>query len=97
MMPDIIEDLLALSFIYQFDKNNECSVCGSVLETDGVCLVCEDQENVADLDERTEDIDDYNSENICATCGSDLGADNICFACGDEFAESDDENSDDEY
>lgn len=45
-MPDIIEDILALSFIYQARKKTECPIYGSLLEADKTCSVFEE-----DLDE----------------------------------------------
>lgn len=51
MMPDIIEDLLALSCVFGDGKKNECSSCGSELDPDGTCPVC--------LDENADSEDDY--------------------------------------
>ena len=45
MMLDIIEDLLALSYVFGDDKNKECSVCGSDLDSDGTCPVCQNEDD----------------------------------------------------
>jgi predicted amidophosphoribosyltransferase len=55
MKPDIIEDLLALSFIYQAESKNECSVCGSDLDPDGTCPVCLDENDSYGEDSEDDD------------------------------------------
>ena len=42
MMPDLLEDLLAFAFVTQSSMRNICATCGSDLEADNTCLVCED-------------------------------------------------------
>jgi hypothetical protein len=54
MMLDIIEDLLALSYVFGDDKKNDCSICGSELDPDGKCPVCLD-ENDSDGEDSEDD------------------------------------------
>lgn len=56
MMPDLLEDLLAFAFVTRSPKRDICSSCGSDLEADGRCLVCE-----GELEEKYDDPenDDY--------------------------------------
>ena len=55
MMPDIIEDLLALSYVFGDDKKKECSICGSDLDPDGTCPVCLDENDSYGEDSEDDD------------------------------------------
>lgn len=43
MKLDLLEDLLAFAFVAKSSKRDICPSCGSDLEADGSCLVCEDE------------------------------------------------------
>jgi predicted amidophosphoribosyltransferase len=55
MMPDLLEDLLAFAFVTKSPKRDICSSCGSDLEADGRCLVCEGELEENDDDPENDD------------------------------------------